>query len=242
MIRELPPQPQGTAEQQLAALRDYLVRLAQSLDEAAGSALAAPLSSSALQRQNEKAVRDSAETLKALIVKTAEQITERADRRAEEYKALYVAQSDFGSYYSAIESQVCASARGTVESFRYDEAIEALERYTRTLDGQIRRGAVEDPYTHEIHLGIAISEKLSFTGETVTADGLAYRKLAAGQTLGLYTSKGWQFWIGGVRSGWFSSEDSMLHIANLVVEERLQLGASWEFGVDGGFGLRYTGG
>ena len=110
------------------------------------------------------------------------------------------------------------------------------------LNGQIRRGVIEDPETHEVHLGIAISEQLSFTGQTQTEGGLTYYELAPGQTLGLYTSTGWQFWINGVRRGWFSSEDSMLHVSNIVVENRLQLGSDWEIVSAGGFGLRYIGG
>ena len=73
-------------------------------------------------------------------------------------------------------------------------------------------------------------------------DGYTYYYLNAGQTFGLYTSTGWQFWIGGVRRGWFSSEDSMLHVSNIVVENRLQLGADWEITTEGGLGLRWIGG
>ena len=110
------------------------------------------------------------------------------------------------------------------------------------LGGQIRRGIIEDPVTHEMHLGIAISETLSFTGQTQSVGGVTYYERTPGQTLGLYTARGWQFWINGVRRGWFSSEDSKLHISNLVVEEKLQLGADWQIGTGGGFGIRYTGG
>ncbi len=244
MIHELPPMPQGTAEQQLEALRDYLVRLAQSL-ERAGDAASPQRTEKALesaQAQNLRAVRQSAETLKALIVKNAAELAAYADRRLETLSGRYVAQSDFGNYYAAIEAQVEATARGTLEDYHLAEAVEGLERYTRELSGQIRRGLVEDPVTHEVHLGIAISEKLSFTGQTEEIGGLTYYRLSPGQTLGLYTAEGWQFWIGGVRRGWFSSEDSMLHVSNIVTEERLRVGADWEVSVSGGFGLRYIGG
>ena len=242
MIRELPPFPAGSAEQQLSQLRDYLVRLVGSLDEAERGASGAERSLSALQEQNARAVKDTAASLKALLIKTADRIGEQTDRKLENFRSLYVARSDFGSYYNAIETQVEQTARQTVESYRYTEAVEALDRFVTELGGQIRRGAIEDPATHEVHLGIAISETLSFTGETVTEGGVTYEKVSPGQTLGLYTSTGWQFWINGVRRGWFSSEDSMLHVSNIAVEELLRLGADWQISTSGGFGLRFVGG
>ena len=71
---------------------------------------------------------------------------------------------------------------------------------------------------------------------------MIYHELAPGQTFGLYTSAGWQFWINGVRRGWFSSEDSMLHVANIIAEDKLRAGSDWEISTAGGFGLRYIGG
>lgn len=248
MIPEIPPQLQGSPEEQLLAMRDYLVRLAQSLEQVGGSdaavsaAKAATDAAAAAQEKTAQQVKSTANALKALIVKTADEITAYTDSRAETFASLYVAKSDYGNYYNQIETQVAQTARDTVETFHYTEAIEDLALYLSDLNGQIRRGVIEDPETHEVHLGIAISEQLSFTGQTQTEGGLTYYELAPGQTLGLYTSTGWQFWIGGVRCGWFSSEDSMLHVSNIVVENRLQLGSEWDVTVTNGFGLRYIGG
>ncbi len=246
MSYELPPQARGSAEEQLAALRDYLVRLAQELDRAERGGLSVSSASgralSAAREQSAEELRAQAAALKALIVKNAEEIAARTDVRLEGFASAYVAVSDYGSYYSQIDTQVRQAARDTVESYRYTEAVEALESFASELSGQIRRGLIEDPDTHEVHLGIAVSETLSFTGGTQDVGGVTYYELTPGQTLGLYTSTGWQFWIGGVRRGWFSSQDSMLHISKLVVEDRLRAGADWEISSSGGFGLRYTGG
>lgn len=248
MTQELPPQLQGTAEQQLAALRDYLVRLARSLDRAeSGSAVAvadraAGRAAAQAGELSAREIRSRAGALKALILKTADEITAYTDAKAESFASLYVAKSDYGTYYSQIETLVEQTARDTVETYHYAESIQALDSYLTDLSGQIRRGVIEDPETHEVHLGIAISESLSFTGQTRTEGGLTYYQLSPGQTLGLYTASGWQFWINGVKRGWFSSEDSMLHVSNIVVENRLQLGSGWEITAAGGFGLRYIGG
>lgn len=246
MIPEIPPRLQGSPEQQLVAMRDYLVRLSQSLEQVGRSGAAPAVSkagaAASAQENAAEQVKSTARALKALIIKTADEITAYTDSRVESFESLYVAKSDYGSYYNQIETQVAQTARDTVESYHYTEAFGEMNAYLTDLGGQIRRGVIEDPETHEVHLGIAISEHLSFTGQTQTEGGLTYYELAPGQTLGLYTSRGWQFWIGGVRRGWFSSEDSMLHLSNIVVENRLQLGSEWDVTRTNGFGLRYIGG
>lgn len=246
MIPEIPPRLQGSPEQQLVAMRDYLVRLSQSLEQVSRSGAAPAVSkagaAASAQENAAEQVKSTARALKALIIKTADEITAYTDSRVESFESLYVAKSDYGSYYNQIETQVAQTARDTVESYHYTEAFGEMNAYLTDLGGKIRRGVIEDPETHEVHLGIAISEQLSFTGQTQTEGGLTYYELAPGQTLGLYTSRGWQFWIGGVRRGWFSSEDSMLHLSNIVVENRLQLGSEWDVTRANGFGLRYIGG
>ena len=246
MMPEIPPRLQGSPEQQLVAMRDYLVRLSQSLEQVSRSGAAPAVSkagaAASAQENAAEQVKSTARALKALIIKTADEITAYTDSRVESFESLYVAKSDYGSYYNQIETQVAQTARDTVESYHYTEAFGEMNAYLTDLGGQIRRGVIEDPETHEVHLGIAISEHLSFTGQTQTEGGLTYYELAPGQTLGLYTSRGWQFWIGGVRRGWFSSEDSMLHLSNIVVENRLQFGGEWDVTRTNGFGLRYIGG
>lgn len=74
MIYELPPAPQGGTEQQLAALRDYLVRLSGELTRGGKGTGAAVSPLPAAQRAAQRAqtaVGPSAETLKALIIKNA---------------------------------------------------------------------------------------------------------------------------------------------------------------------------
>jgi len=110
------------------------------------------------------------------------------------------------------------------------------------INGQIRRGIVTDPSTGEVVTGIAISQSLRFTGEIERGeDGAEYYRLASGQTFGLYTATGWQFWIDGCKKGWYDSVDGMLHIANVAVEDKLQLGGGWQLVSLDGLGLRYTG-
>ena len=116
---------------------------------------------------------------------------------------------------------------------------EAFAAYVTELSGQIRRGFLEDPETHQTVLGIAISQQLRFTGQELTDGGWTYFELSPGQTLGLYTSTGWQFWVNGRKVGWFDSSDGMLHTVSQAVEQEIRLG-SWSISADGGLGIRMT--
>lgn len=249
---EYPPILTGDALQQIAALRDYLVRRVRESDAEFGiqnaeSAAASPAVSSPTggvnsesRIQNSELTQASA-ALRSLIVKTADLVEHYVEELRTELHEDYVAISDYGSYYETIESKVSQTARGTVESYQYQEQLDALDQYTAQLSGQIRRGLITDPETQETVLGIAISQDLRFTGRTVTEDGLEYWELSPGQTLGLYTSTGWQFWINGSKRGWFDSTDGMLHVSQILVEDRLQHGADWLVTTAGGYGIRYIG-
>lgn len=250
---ELPPMLRGSEGEQIAALRDYLVRLARSLEgpsEAARTA-AAPasnaVSNAATQTESREARRRSAE-LRALIVKTAEVIERRVDELSQTLREDYLAASTFGEYRETILTVLRSTAREVVDSYDYSAALEALDREGQTLAasltairGEIRRGLITDPETGETAMGIAIAEELRFTGQERTENGLVYYELSPGQTLGLYTATGWQFWINGSKRGWFNSVDGMLHVTNLSVEQSLALGAGWMVTMAGGLGVRVLG-
>lgn len=247
---EKPPMLTGDARQDIAAVRDYLFRLAESLTLAATEANAKDVRISydkngrqvlAKTDETTEAVQKSAQELRALIIKTANDVTEYADSKVEEYNRLYVAQSDFGTFQESIFTTIENTARGVVESYNYGSAITSaldgialMQSYFRDINGEIRRGIVEDPDTGEYVTGIAISQTLSFNGECDSSDvnnpgdGYTYYYLNSGQTFGLYTSTGWQFWIDGYKKGWFNSEDGMLHVANVVVESTMWIGDSWQ--------------
>jgi len=206
-------------------------------------------------------VRKNARDLRALILKTAnalsgdiilsqDQQRRYVDDATEQLSSLLVAKSEFGAFTEMIETQISTTARGVVESYDYDELISSaednialLQAYMTSIDGEIRRGIVTDPDTNEAVTGIAISQNLQFTGAIIHGDdGAEYYELSTGQTFGLYTSTGWQFWIDGHKRGWYDSVDGMLHIANTAIEDTLQIGGTWRLLNDSGLGIKYTGG
>ena len=268
---DMPPRLSGSETQQLSELRAYLVRMAQQLNmaqtqtEQLVSVQLGPdgqrLYSSGQSAQGDlEGIRENAAMLRQLILKTGDRLSRDietgrldaqhyADGQIDALSGQYLAKSEFGSFAESIESHIASTARGIVESYGYESLIssnqsnlELLQYYISDMDGQIRRGIVTDPRTGLDVTGIAISQNLQFTGAVVRGeDGANYYRLSSGQTFGLYTSTGWQFWIDGHRKGWYDSSDGMLHISNVAVESSLQLGSGWRLEDVNGLGIKYTG-
>ena len=267
---DLPPILSGNSADKLTALRNYLVRLAQELNQVENQALVQSAHVSADGKRNFsggsnsagdiEAVQKNAAALRQLIIKTGDRLSDDieasqqdsmhyADGQIDALSQTYLAKSEFGSFTENIERQITSTAKGVVESYDYEsrilsnqESLELLQYYISDMDGQIRRGIVTDPRTGLDVTGIAISQNLQFTGAVVRGeDGANYYRLSSGQTFGLYTSTGWQFWIDGHRKGWYDSSDGMLHISNVAVESSLQLGSGWRLEDVNGLGIKYTG-
>lgn len=179
--------------------------------------------------------------LQAMVEAGDAAVMRYVDSKTEVYNELYVAQSDFGTFQENVTSMIETTARGVVEQYDYGSSIESvqdsinlLQSYYTSIQGEIRRGIVEDPETGEYVTGIAIAQALKFSGECGPSDarnpgdGYTYYYMNSGQTFGLYTSVGWQFWIDGYKKGWYNSQDGMLHVANVLVEQVLQIGSSWQ--------------
>ena len=275
-MTEYPPILSGTALQQIAALRDYLVRRARDRDASVGAgALDGPKNSASVGEglappadtganrttggaspaptaaHSEFRIPNSelpSAALRALIVKTADRVERQVELLSRSLHEDYLARSDFGDYQEQIDTLIRATARQIVESYDFsarlsaaDERLGELAGALTRLRGEIRRGLIQDPETGELCFGIAIAQELRFTGQTVTENGLVYEELAPGQTLGLYTASGWQFWINGSKRGWFDASDGQLHIRSLTAEQELRLGGDWLCTSSGGFGIRYVG-
>ena len=245
---ELPPILQGSEREQLVAIRDYLVRMANNLGTQVEHVVETTAEKTGSIKQTAaEAAQDQATRLKSLIIKTANTIQHNIDIITTELHEDYLALSDFGAYQEEVNTTIEETARGITESFNAQSLLlsgrlDDQEAAMTSIRGEIRRGLITDPETGETAIGIAIAENLQFTGTEHTEGGLVYYELSPGQTIGLYTSTGWQFWINGSKRGWYDSRDGMLHIAKLAVESEMRVGGDWLITTVNGYGLRYVGG
>lgn len=178
------------------------------------------------------------EELKSMINDKETYLLNYIDSKDETYRGLFLAQSDFGTWERSLDSRIQTSAQGVVESYGFQESISStrreVEEYFTQMDGQIRRGFIENPdypdnSSDEFIFGIAISSKLQFTTELPKSDGTyEYYHLESGQTFGFYTAEGWQFWVDGNKRGYYNSLDQKLHVKDIVADDSLQIGTDWQ--------------
>lgn len=242
---EKPPILQGSPEEQIRALRDYLFRMAGSLE----TVITAPVVGTGTTVMRTRAdgtvvtetgsaadtdaIRRSAAELRALIIKSANDLQAEMETKEEVYNGRFLAQNDFQTWEVDLDSRIQTNAQGVVESYGFQESItstqDQMQDYFTRIDGEIRRGYLEDPDDPGQYVfGIAISSNLQFSGTSQEQDGYTYYELAGNQTFGLYTASGWQFWVNGRKQGYFNSEDNKLHVRNIVADYSLQIGDDWQ--------------
>lgn len=250
MIYDYPPILQGSPQQQLTAMRDYLVRLSQELrlsDTALEKKTQAIVTNAANNGVTRSQLKKEADTLHSLIVSTADTISANIEAIETELHSDYLAVSDFGTYQEYAEGKFTQSATDIDEVYTYSQSVNTdLVNYKSSIQGEIRRGVITDPETGEQVIGIAISQKLYFDDggvPYVDQQGYVYPRLTSAQTFGLYTSTGWQYWINGQKVGWFDSADSSLHLRSVTINERLNLGPYWQIAIheNEGLGIRFIG-
>lgn len=158
-----------------------------------------------------------------------------------------------GRFAAKYDTEYDISTQGVEAFFNAVEKIQsdgetALEALT-TLQGQIRMGIIQVPGPGGTpgpdEIGIAIGQRLTFTGEEWSDGTRTYYELDSGNTFAFYTSKGWQYWLNGNKLGWYDSESGVLHVARIQSEENITFGdgsSKWLLTVDNGWGIRYLGG
>lgn len=238
-----PPMLTGNQQADMQAIRDYLFRLAGSLEAVTAAPTAAVSvsgSSQAVDKKTEKDIQKAADDLRSLIIKTADNITGYVNRKNNEYYSNFVANSVFGQYAETVDEHgdILDSQHTWIEQINSD-----LATYQRQVDGQIHRGFITDPDNNGSKvLGIAIAQNLSIDATQTATDGThTYYKIET-QNFGLYTASGWQFWINGRKAGWFDANgDGILHVRKVVAEDFFQISGKWQMKVkDAGAELEFV--
>ena len=111
------PSIHGSAQQQLEQIKSYLHQLAQQLQLAQGEterqleAIRSPKTGSPEQKQQAEATFQS---IKALIIKSADVVSAYSDAISRRLEGVYVAQSAFGSYAEQTSQEIRANSTAIV--------------------------------------------------------------------------------------------------------------------------------
>ena len=229
-----PPTLMGEEQQQLLQLQRYLMAMSDKLNAAMmdiSIEQMAPETKQVITKAQETGTKQY-ETLKSMIVKTAEivrsEMTEISAHLESEYSAL---SDQFGAYERNLDSEIRATADGILQEYSFQERITGLEEstdsFTRRINQYIFSGlvdAVNGKY------GIAI-------GENVTAydqNGNPY--LNTERKMATFTMDRLSFWQGETELAYFSNR--IFHISQGEITKNLKMGNhTWMVLPDNSIGL-----
>lgn len=233
-----PPVLQGTERTQLQQLYGYLGIMSQKLNDALMNITIEQMSDSTRQmivRAEDNNTAKTEETLKALIVKSANIVRTEMDVIATQLQMQTQALSDqFGEYERTLDASIRATAEGVLQDYHYEERVTGLETEAGTAEGFMRRtnqyifsGLIDDT---TMTYGIAI-------GEGVTAyDAQGNPYLNSNAKCATFTMDRLSFWQGNVELAYFSS--GKFYITNGEILQTLRIGEfTWKKMADSSLAL-----
>ena len=106
---------------------------------------------------SQKEAEDTFNSIKALIIKSADIVMAYEDTMRQHFKGEYFAESDFGTFVQTTSRYVEENSRGVNEAYQSIETIDSdvvdLKEYVRITNGYIKRGILADG-----NIGIEVGE------------------------------------------------------------------------------------
>ena len=237
----MPPSPRGSVQEQLVRQYSYLFQMAQQLNVALGQlesgGTAVPSGGTAAPAAERE---QQYQTLKSMIVKTADTVQRRMDQLSAKLTGEYVAASEFGTYVERLNAYLEANPEALTQYYSFcsdlqantDAVSAAFGQYKAETEGYIRTGIVG--YNGSIPIyGVAVGQGLTVTdvdGETVV-DQNNFRATFTAQRL--------SFWQDANEVAYVSN--NRLYITNITVLEGVTLG-QWQITTASGLAFRWIGG
>lgn len=171
----------GTPGEQVAQIQSYLHQMVQQLNWALSTVEEAKAGNTSanvvLPQSIAPASREAMETfnsIKSLIIKSADIVKAYEDTIKTDFKGVFVAESDFGTFKEETNRSVTENSEGVTEAYnRIQEVKTDFEDYVTTTEGYIRRGILDDNNTIGIEVGQTSTEGnyhryARFTAERLT--------------------------------------------------------------------------
>ena len=243
----MPPYPTGSTEEKLAQQYTYLFQMAQQLNLALDQmpsgtvqTTSASTGASAGKLSVDPTLEQQYQTLKSLIIKTADTVTQRMDEITATLTGEYVAQSDFGSYVEQLGAYIEAHPDALTQYYSFTSLLQAntdrveaaFAAYQVDTQGYIRTGIVSYDGAVPIY-GVAVGQNLTATevdGETVV-DPRDFRAT--------FTARRLSFWQDSTEVAYVS--DNQLYITSITVLDCLTIG-SWRLSQTDGLAFQWIGG
>ena len=248
----MPPYPNGSVQQQLTQQYSYLFQMAQQLNMAlaaleSGGASAgggqwkragAAASASAADAASEN--NEQFQNLRAMIIKTAKQVTRNMEQLEVRLGEEYVAASQFGTYVQRLSAYLEANPEALTQyySFCSDLAANvaavdaAFSSYRLDTEGYIRTGIVYYDGPAPVY-GVAVGQNLT----TTETDGK--KVVDQNNFRAVFTAQKLSFWQDSTEIAYVSN--NRLYITNITVLDSIGIG-SWRMDSGSGLTFKWIGG
>lgn len=238
----LPSRQTGTPEQQLNGLYSYLYQLVEALNVSLNSgtviAKSAPraggIGGGASAAPN--AASDEYQRIKALIVKTATEVTGGMRKVLREISEGYTSQNEFGTYEEYLNNKISAGSDGFMFEWDRDTSlisnVGSIGQYFAESDVYIKFGIVKHNDDDTVESGILIGKNF----QKVTVDGKEY--IRSEDVYALLTAEEISFWQSGVcisRLSLSGLEANMAQLDKLITSVIESEGGDASLAFDGGF-------
>lgn len=253
MTLPLPAAPAGTVQEQAAQQYSYLVQMAQQLNLALGQLEelgsgageeSARRQAGAYSEQAQEAARAAEEqydTLRSMILKTAEQVEKTTEELTARLKEEYVASSDFGSYVAKLSAYLEANPQAMTQYYSFfsdlkanvEKVDAAFSHYKVDTEGYIRTGIVYYDGAVPVY-GVAVGQDLTCR----EIDG--QRVVEQSNFRAVFTASRLSFWQDATEVAYVSN--NRLYITNITVLGAIAVGQWSVEAAEGGLAFRWIGG
>lgn len=246
----MPPYPTGSVQQQLTQQYSYLFQMAQQLNMALTALESGTVAGAAAQtvRHQGGAAASAAspageqqfQNLRAMIVKTAAQVTRRMEQLELRLGEEYVASSQFGTYVQRLSAYLEANPEALTQyySFCGDLAANvaavdaAFSSYRLDTEGYIRTGIVYYEGASPVY-GVAVGQNLT----TTEVDGR--QVVEQNNFRAVFTAQKLSFWQDSTEIAYVSN--NRLYITSITVLDSISIG-SWRMDSGSGLAFKWIGG
>lgn len=179
------------------------------------------------------------QTLRTMIIKTADTIRSEMDRLSVSLEGTYVAQSEFGSYVQELSSYIEANPEALTQYYKFASDLQAdldavdvaFETYKTSTEGYIRTGIVY--YEGDIPVyGVAVGQNLTST--TVDGEEVIDRR----DFRATFTAKKLSFWQDETEVAYVSN--NKLYIMEVEILNAMRLG-NWDISTSNGLAMKWVG-
>ena len=249
----MPPYPNGSVQQQLTQQYSYLFQMAQQLNMALSALEGGTVSTAGNSGQQRKsggaasaagkAALENAEqfqNLRAMIVKTAKQVSRNMEQLETRLSEEYVASSQFGTYVQRLSAYLEANPEALTQyySFCSDLAANvaavdaAFSTYKLDTEGYIRTGIVYYDGPAPVY-GVAVGQNLTAT----EIDG--HQVVEQNNFRAVFTAQRLSFWQDSTEIAYVSN--NRLYITNITVLDSISIG-HWRMDSGNGLAFKWIGG